>query len=241
MHSIINYKNITSSFLLFQENACGSSDAEDYDEDISEEDDEPPRKVFVSSDSTPQVSQACSNNGSQDSQKSTDSSSSEPKGLFVPKVKDEAEENSTIISQIKQINNALILSNKAKAASSQNHTIPSTASDSIQPSSVASLVSTVPTLTSANILQSTPSLQLISPVITRVPPQVPVQISENVKAVPLIVQTDNGVGFASVSDGMILGMIQGAADSKFVAIPLNSVVTSGVGIPTAPVTTEGER
>lgn len=235
MPSIISDKNITPSFLLFQENACGSSDAEYYDEDISEEDDEPPRKVFIPSDSTPQVSQTCSNNGSQDAQKSTDSSSSESKA------KESEEENSTIISQIKQINNALILSNKAKAASSQNHTTPSTASDSIQPSSVASLVSTVPTLTSSTILQSTPSLQLISPVITRVPPQVPIQISENVKAVPLIVQTDNGVGFASVSDGMILGMIQGAADSKFVAIPLNSVVTSGVGIPTAPATTEGER
>ncbi|CAH1131081.1 unnamed protein product [Ceutorhynchus assimilis] len=188
-----------------KENACETtSDAEEYDDDLSEEEvEELPRKISKICDPT-----------SQNSQISTDSSSSESKKA---KTVDTRDDQSAIISQLKQINDALIQSNKAKADSSQS--FPTITNPlPFSPSACPILPSAIPPVSSL------PSPQLISTPIH----QAAVAISENEKPVPLIVQTGNGMGFASVSDGMILGMIKGPGETKFVAMPIGSVVNGGI-------------
>ncbi|XP_050296331.1 serum response factor homolog [Anthonomus grandis grandis] len=184
-----------------KENTCNSSDAEDYDDDISEEEEEPPnKKIFVSAEKlspTPPFATTTS-------QDSLDSSSSsemkkQPEEPTTP-------ENATIINQINQIKDALIQSNKAKAASSHTTMLPSTSS-----SNVPSLITST---------QPPPQIQLIPSSLTP---------DNNMKVVPLIAPTPNGgFGFVSVAEGLILGTIQNSPTPKYVAIPLSSVIPGGV-------------
>lgn len=112
---------------------------------------------------------------------------------------------SSIINQIKQINDSIIQSNKAKTktassilappiASTESHTAP------LQPQMMSS---------SSVILSSTVMSQLTS-------------CSDNTKALPVVVQTANGgMAFASVSVGTILGI---TPERKYVVMPLSSVI-----------------
>lgn len=57
------------------------------------------------------------------------------------------------------------------------------------------------------------------------PSALPINSSNSLQALPLLLQTPAGVGYASTSEGMILGLIQGqnVLQPQLVAIPLASV------------------
>ncbi|XP_066150583.1 serum response factor homolog isoform X1 [Euwallacea fornicatus] len=168
------------------------SEIEEDDEDASEEEEEPPKKLHIQNNGTPQLSS------------SNNHSPSQTPISTAPETKDK----SSIISQIKQFNNALIQSNKAKI----------------------SIPSTSPPQPSKPVVPPPPQLQ-------RVPPSTPLVITpqppaDSPKARPLVVKTPNGVAFASVAEGMILGI---TPESKYVIMPISSVANRGeIGI--APTT-----
>ncbi|KAF7264141.1 hypothetical protein GWI33_000586 [Rhynchophorus ferrugineus] len=152
-----------------KENECDSSAVED-DEDMSDDESlEPPeKKILIKSDSTEKIIETPSTTTKDRTSPTKETSAKE-------------DEQSPIISQIKKINDALILSNKA-----------------------------------AETLSSSGNQPVVSKPTTPSP-------SPNIQAIPLLVQTPNGVGYASVSDGMILGMVQGSAEPKLIAMPLSSL------------------
>ncbi|XP_030759836.1 serum response factor homolog isoform X1 [Sitophilus oryzae] len=162
-----------------KENECDSNSGEE-DDDISEEEVicEPPVKVFKSDSS--------------ESTSEPPAPSKDPAQSKEPSR--EKEDQSPIISQIKKINNALIMSNKAAVSGTTSKEIVKTP----PPASTTATTSPI----------------------------------SNIQAVPLIVQTANGVGFASVSEGMILGMVQGSTEPKFIALPISSL--AGGTITSAP-------
>ncbi|KAL1506410.1 hypothetical protein ABEB36_005780 [Hypothenemus hampei] len=220
------------------------SEMEEYEEDVSDDEDEPPKKVFVSSDGVLHASQNSQSNGSKSSDSFESKKSIIKQDVDRTQKEDEEQGKTSIINQIKQINNALIQSNKAKAISSHNEVVTSSSSSSTVPPLVpiTSALQIVP-IVAPNIQSSTTPLQMIAPLVSSTQmqsSQMAIQLADNVKAVPLIIQTENGVAFASVSEGMILGMIQGS-ESKFVAIPLNSVIPGGLTMTNPMKVTAGER
>lgn len=115
----------------------------------------------------------------------------------------ESVDESSIINQIKQINDSIIQSNKAK--------IKTTSSISAPPAVM--IESQTTTLQSSSVIL--PSTVVMSQLTT---------CSDNTKAMPVVVQTANGgMAFASVSVGTILGI---TPERKYVVMPLSSVIGS---------------
>lgn len=202
---------------MLQINIEDFSEFEDYDDDNFEDEDEPPRKVAVMSKGVRKSPQT--NTSSQDSQGSSDSSSSDIKK---PTKKQKAshkvpKEDPEIISRLNEMNNALMQSNKAKAASTVP-TILNTALDQQKNTSIVSNGST------------SLSIQRASLVTPAKPSYIAAKLPETVRSVPtLLVKTNNGIAFSSIPKGMIVRVIQGA-QSNLVSLPINSVLANGVAI-----------
>lgn len=206
------WKNLlTVTYCLFQEYCGGDiTEAEEDDDFETDDEEEPPTKVQITSSRLPQPAR-------KNSQETDSARTTEPKKTLI-QLPDEAEnkevcenipkesvDESSIINQIKQINDSIIQSNKAKTKTGSSISVPPAVS--IQ----SRTVPLQPQLRTSSTVVLPSTVQLTS-------------CSDNTKALPVVVQTANGgMAFASVSVGTILGI---TPEKKYVNMPLSSVIGS---------------
>lgn len=207
------WKNLlTVTYCLFQEYCGGDiTEAEEDDDFETDDEEEPPTKVQITSSRLPQPAR-------KNSQETDSARTTEPKKTFLIQPPDEAVnkemcenipkesvDESSIINQIKQINDSIIQSNKAKTKTGSSISVPPAVS--IQ----SRTVPLQPQLMTSSTVVLPSTVQLTS-------------CSDNTKALPVVVQTANGgMAFASVSVGTILGI---TPEKKYVNMPLSSVIGS---------------